>query len=146
MAENWSVVERIEPGQLDQLVELFRTTWWASERTRHDAAQVLAGSQVVVGLVERPQGRLIGFCRAITDGRFLAVILDVVMLPELQGRGGGERLIEAMLARPELSAVDSIELVCQPDLIHFYERFGFTDRVGTSLLMRRTRNPRLVGD
>lgn len=99
-----------------------------------------------MGLVERQNGRLVGFCRAITDGRFLAVILDVVMEPELRGRGGGQRLMEAMLGRPELAAVDSIELVCQPDLVPFYERFGFTNRVGTSLLMRRTRNPRLVGD
>jgi hypothetical protein len=34
--------------------------------------------------------------------------------------------------------------VCQPELIGFYGRWGFTDRVGRSLLMRRSNNPLLV--
>jgi predicted GNAT family N-acyltransferase len=51
--------------------------------------------------------------------------------------------MEAMLSRPELARVDSIELVCQPDLVDFYRQFGFTDQVGGSRLMRRTDNPQL---
>jgi hypothetical protein len=45
--------------------------------------------------------------------------------------------------RPELDHIDSIELVCQPELTEFYRRWGFTDAVGTSQLMRRTSNPHL---
>jgi hypothetical protein len=52
--------------------------------------------------------------------------------------------MNALLAQPELAAVDSVELVCQPELIDFYRRWGFTDAVGRSLLMRRTVNPLLA--
>ncbi|MEV0808960.1 hypothetical protein [Micromonospora sp. NPDC050200] len=39
----------------------------------------------------------------------------------------------------------SFELVCQPDLMPFYWRWGFTEQVGHSGLMRRTADPRLTG-
>ena len=38
-----------------------------------------------------------------------------------------------------MTAVESVELVCQPELVELYRRSGFTDDVGRSLLMRRTR-------
>jgi len=86
----------------------------------------------------------VGFARAITDGVFLAVALDDIVDTDYRGSGLGARLMDELLRRPELADVDSIELVCQPELINFYERWGFTDAVGRSLLMRRTANSLLV--
>ena len=54
-------------------------------------------------------------------------------------------LAAAMLAHPRLAGVDSVELTCREPLVEFYRRFGFTDRVGGSRLMRRTDDPRLTG-
>lgn len=71
-------------------------------------------------------------------------MLDVVVDPAYRGTGLGARLVEELLARPELAHVDSIELVCQPELVGFYRRWGFTDEVGGSLLMRRTMNALLA--
>jgi predicted GNAT family N-acyltransferase len=105
---------------------------------------MLDGSDVVVGLVDSASDRLVGFARAITDRSFLAVVLDVIVAPDVRGTGLGARLMDELLARPELADVESIEVVCQPELIAFYRRWGFTDSVGRSLLMRRT-NP-LLGD
>ena len=45
----------------------------------------------------------------------------------------------------DVEAVDVpqlIELVCQPELIDFYRRWGFTDHVGASRLMRRAATDR----
>lgn len=67
------------------------------------------------------------------------------MAPDVRGTGLGARLMDELLARPELANVDSIELVCQPELVAFYRRWGFTDSVGRSPLMRRTTNPLLGG-
>jgi hypothetical protein len=46
--------------------------------------------------------------------------------------------MDAIVAHPRVAVVDSVELVCQPDLVDFYRRWGFTDDVGRSLLMRRS--------
>ncbi len=45
-------------------------------------------------------------------------------------------LIDAIVKHPRLADVRSVELVCQPDMVPFY-RWGFTDEVGGSRLMRR---------
>jgi hypothetical protein len=46
--------------------------------------------------------------------------------------------MDAIVAHPRVAAVASVELVCQPDLVDFYRRWGVADEVGRSLLMRRS--------
>jgi predicted N-acetyltransferase YhbS len=139
------VIDRLDDARRDQLRDLFQSAWWTAARTREDIARMLEGSDVVVGLVDATSDRLVGFARAVTDRVFLAVVLDVIVTPDLRGSRLGARLMDELLARPELADVDSIELVCQPELVDFYRRWGFTDSVGRSLLMRRSNNPLLVG-
>ncbi len=55
----------------------------------------------------------------ITDDGYLALVLDVIV------------------EHPRLADVRSVEIVCQPDMVPFYRRWGFTDEVGGSRLMRR---------
>jgi predicted GNAT family N-acyltransferase len=74
----------------------------------------------------------------------VALVLDVVVAPEFRGAGYGAVLLDAVVQNPQLSQVRSIELVCQPELVPFYSRWGFTDQVGDSLLMRRSTDPSLV--
>ena len=138
------VIPEVGQEWIVDLVEIFATTWWAGDRDHAAAAAAIAGADLAVGLVDRDADRLVGVTRVLTDGAFVALILDVVVHPEWRGRGLGALLMEAVLARPELAAVRSIELVCQPDLVPFYRRFGFTDQVGASRLMRRTADPRLA--
>lgn len=140
-----NVVDRFDDVRRDELVVLFRSAWWTATRTPEAVERMLHGSDVVIGLVDKPSDHLVGFARAITDGTFLAVVLDVIVAPDLRGTGLGARLMDELLARPELAEVDSIEVVCQPELIAFYRRWGFTDSVGRSRLMRRTSNPLLGG-
>lgn len=136
------VLDRIDARRRPELLTLFAGAWWAAERESAAVERMLAGSDVVVGLADGDTGPLIAFARAITDGAFLAVVLDVIVDPARRGMGLGSRLLAELLARPELDGVESIELVCQPELVDFYRRFGFTDAVGRSLLLRRTRPPR----
>ena len=140
---DWITVDQIAASQREDLLALYRSAWWATNRSAADVDEMLDGSDLVVGLVDSDTNRLLGFCRAITDGRFVALILDVITHPDIRGSGGGRVVMEAMLSRPELARVDSIELVCQPDLVDFYRQFGFTDQAGGSRLMRRTDNPQL---
>jgi ribosomal protein S18 acetylase RimI-like enzyme len=128
----------------DELLALFQSAWWTAARTPEAIERMLEGSEVVIGLVDSESDRLVGFGRAITDRIFLAVVLDVIVAPDFRGRGLGASLMDELLARPELADVDSIELVCQPELVDFYRRWGFTDSVGRARLMRRSSNPLLV--
>ena len=55
-------------------------------------------------------------------------------------------LMDAIVEHPRLDGIESLELVCQLDLVAFYERWGFTAAVGTSTLMRRSANPEYCGE
>jgi ribosomal protein S18 acetylase RimI-like enzyme len=139
------VLDDLDADRRDQLMALFRTAWWTRTRGSFDVERILQRSAVAVGLVDQTSDRLVGFARAITDGTFLAVVLDVIVDPSHRGRGLGAQLMDELLKRPELADVESIELVCQPELVGFYRRWGFTDQVGRSLLMRLTKSRLLRG-
>jgi GNAT superfamily N-acetyltransferase len=132
--------------QVPQLMRLWASAWWAAGRTEDETRRVLAGSDVVVAVTERAPGRLVGFARVLTDQTCLAVILDVVVAPDVRGSGVGAMLMDAVLSDPRVAGVKSIELVCQPELMPFYRRWGFTDQVGQSRLMRRTDDPTLLSE
>lgn len=138
------VADRLDRRRQRQLLDLYRSAWWTAQRQPAAVERMLRESDVVVGLIEPATDQLVGFARAITDRTFLAVVLDVIVDPGYRGIGLGARLMDELLGRPELTDVESIELVCQPELIEFYARWGFTDTVGRSLLMRRTKNALLV--
>ena len=121
-----------------QLVGLYATTWWAADRTAPEVTRMLAASDLVVALVDR-RGALVAFARVLTDEVFVALVLDVVVAPAARGGGHGHTLLDAVLAHPRLARVASVELVCQPELVPFYRRWGFTDDVGGSTLLRRAR-------
>ena len=141
---NATHIDNLEPHHVEQLVELFQTTWWAAKRDRAFTEQLIAGSDLVHGVVEPSTGTLLGFCRVLTDGIAIALVLDVVVHPLFHRRGIGTELVAGLMQRQPLPRVDSVELVCQPDVVPFYERLGFSARVGESRLMRRTANPLLA--
>jgi GNAT superfamily N-acetyltransferase len=130
--------DAVEPGRIGQLLELYAATWWAPDRSGPDVAKMLAATDLVFALIDRSDDRLVGFARVLTDDTYLAVVLDVVVASEYRERGLGRMLLNAIVAHPRLSAVQSLELVCQPELIPFYRRWGFSDEVGPSRLLRRT--------
>lgn len=69
-----------------------------------------------------PNGALLGAARAISDGVYYAVVLDVVVAPEHQGQGIGRALMTALLAQLPL---EKIYLTAPPDKQDFYKKLGF---------------------
>ncbi|MGN9913193.1 GNAT family N-acetyltransferase [Phytohabitans sp. LJ34] len=132
--------DRVADERLPQLMALFAAGWWTADRAPEDVAAMLAASDLVFALVHRPDDRMVGFARVLTDGVYLALVLDVLVAPDMRGSGVGAMLMDAVVRHPRLAAVGSVELVCQPELFPFYRRWGFTEQVGRSTLMRLTRS------
>ena len=68
---------------------------------------------------------LVGFGRAISDGQYQSVIYDVVVLPEVQGRGVGRAVMEAILDR--LPDPANVLIYVVPGKQGFYRQLGFGD-------------------
>ena len=136
--------DEIQAELLPQLMGLYAGEWWSAGRTSDDVAHMLQETDLLVTSVHRPTDRLVGFARVITDFAYLAVILDVIVAPDWRGSGLGSLLVGTIVGHARLARVQSLELVCQPSLVPFYSRHGFTDRVGGSRLMRRTAHTLLL--
>jgi ribosomal protein S18 acetylase RimI-like enzyme len=66
---------------------------------------------------------LVGFARAITDGRLHAYVDDVMVAPEWRNRGIAVRLVDGLL--DALGDVPVVSLFCSADLAPVYKRSSF---------------------
>lgn len=115
---------RLDPHlDLAQLRDLFRlTAHWAPDRSLDDLRIALANSNPVVSATVGD--RLVGFCRATSDGVYRATIWDVVVHPDFQGGGIGRKLVQTVLSHPYVSRTERVYLMTSHKQ-HFYEHIGF---------------------
>jgi GNAT superfamily N-acetyltransferase len=69
-------------------------------------------------------GRVVGFVNMISDGVLTAFVPWLEVLPAYQGQGVGTELMRRILEGTE--HLYSVDLVCDADLIPYYERLGWT--------------------
>ncbi len=96
--------------------------------------RMLAGSDLSQLAVDGKTGQVVGFVAALTDDVQGAFITLLEVLPAWQSQGIGQALMEQMLER--LSHIQTIELMCDADLVPFYERFGMKPTTGMVLRRR----------
>jgi GNAT superfamily N-acetyltransferase len=81
-------------------------------------------------------GRQVGFARVVTDRATFANLVDVFVLPAQRGHGYSKRLVEAIVAHPELQGLRRFTLATA-DAHGLYAQFGFTAPVRPATLMER---------
>jgi GNAT superfamily N-acetyltransferase len=96
-------------------------SYWAAGRARLVTEQLVREAARVVGLYR--DGRLVGFCRAVSDGVTFAYLADVFVLPEHRGGGRGVALVEEMVVNGPLARVRWF--LRTADAHGLYRRFGF---------------------
>jgi ribosomal protein S18 acetylase RimI-like enzyme len=112
---------------------LDKHAFWARGRSQGQLRRLLAGSEAVVTLWRGK--RLVGFGRATSDGLCRAVLWDVVVAGDLQGRGLGRQVVEALLAMPAVHGVERVYLMTT-NSAGFYRQLGFRDAAPQALLVR----------
>jgi ribosomal protein S18 acetylase RimI-like enzyme len=106
---------------------------WPRLLSPDDHLRLLAGSDRVVLAIDTDTERVVGFVTALTDGVLTGFIPLLEVLPAYQGQGIGRALMSRMLDR--LQALPNIDLMCDPDIVPFYERFGM--RPWTGMVLRK---------
>lgn len=77
---------------VEQYNALRRAVGWDEVEALQARAGLANTAHMVVAVNEA--GELAGLTRVVSDGSYLRVMLDVIVLPECQGYGVGKRLIE----------------------------------------------------
>jgi ribosomal protein S18 acetylase RimI-like enzyme len=102
------------------VIRLYNDAGWWEDRLEEDIEEML-NKELSVGAWE--DDTLIGFARAVSDGKFRAYIEDVVIHSSYRKEGIGEKLVSKLLV--ELTHIDIISLFCEEHLIPFYEKNNF---------------------
>lgn len=115
----YQIVDQLTESQTVDLTRLYQNEWWTQGRPLDEVHEMLATTDVVIGLVD-DGGRLVGFCRVLTDFIFRGTLYDVIVAPELRGQGLGRRLLDAVAQHPRLARLEKLYLACKPDMADFY--------------------------
>jgi ribosomal protein S18 acetylase RimI-like enzyme len=86
--------------------------------------------------------KLVGAGRALSDGVWRAVIYDIAVLPEHQGKGIGSMIIRHLI---DAAKVDVIMLYAVPGKSEFYRRFGFRKMMTAMAIMPNEEEARRRG-
>lgn len=111
-----------KPISVSALQALLAQTSWASARSDAEIALVIANTPVQLGVWQAD--RLVGYARALTDGRFRALIDDVIVDEPLRKSGIGTEIMRRLTTH--LSEVEKIYLLADDHNASYYARLGFT--------------------
>lgn len=113
---------------------LHDTAHWAQGRSPAQLRTLLRHSDIV--LTAWDGEALIGCARVLTDFTVRALICDVIVDPEHQGRGIGRLLVEAVEAHP---ALQHVEMLClfTTQKHDFYAHLGWEDHPGHGMILHR---------
>ncbi len=120
-------LEGIEPHHLSGFF-----VGWPNPPVPETHLRLLRGSYRVWLAKDATTGQVVGFIQAISDGVLTAFIPLLEVLPAYQQQGVASELARRMLE--SLSHLYAVDLVCDAELVPFYQRFGMAQ--GTAMLRR----------
>ena len=94
---------------------------WPNPPSPETHYRILANSYKIV-LARNEEKLVVGFVTSVSDGVSAAYIPHLEVLPAYQKRGIGSELVRGLLN--QLGHLYMIDLVCDPELQPYYERFG----------------------
>lgn len=99
---------------------------WPSPPNEKTLIEILKGSYKYILAMD--EGNVVGFINCLSDGVLSAYIPFLEVLPSHQGRGIGKELVRRM--KSELAHLYMIDVLCDEDVIPFYEKLGMMTATG----------------
>lgn len=121
----------VNPGELQ---DLYRFTSWGKSRSLEQIGRMLEGTSICFSV--RYGGKLVAFCRMMTDFVFRGSMWDILVHPDHQGKGLGSRLMVYALEHPAIRGIPVI-VTYTSELVDFVGKLGFESRHGLMILQRR---------
>ena len=118
-------------NKLQRLLD--RNAFWAKSRTIDDLKKCLANSDVVISLWIGNE--IVGFGRALTDGIYRAVVWDIVIDQNHEGKGFGTLIVEILLSSKKIKSTKKLYLMTT-NKKRFYSQREFQEVTSQSLLVR----------
>ncbi|CAM3946755.1 GNAT family N-acetyltransferase [Pseudoalteromonas byunsanensis] len=107
---------------LDDIHEYLSQSYWAESIPKPLLKKALDNS-VCFAIIDPKEG-LMAFARMVTDKATFGYLADVFVRQPFRGQGLSKRLMEAVIAHPDLQGLRRTMLVTR-DAHALYEQFGF---------------------
>ena len=107
---------------LEFIIRSLHSTYWAGDRSRDDIVTSIQAS-LCFGVYCADTSEQVGFARVVTDGVTFSWLGDVFVDPAHRSRGLGKRLVEAVLAHPQVARTRVY--LGTKDAHGLYEKYGF---------------------
>ncbi|WP_241215010.1 GNAT family N-acetyltransferase [Sphingomonas sp. S-NIH.Pt15_0812] len=136
-----SIILSADPARIDvaQVHCWLADTYWSPGIARAQVERAIAGSRVIGAYRDDDRqvgGVQVGFARLITDGATFGWLADVIVDPDWRGAGIGRRMVEGLLAAPDLADIRRVMLNTR-DAHGVYAALGFAAPVRPDFLMER---------
>jgi GNAT superfamily N-acetyltransferase len=107
---------------------LFNSTGWNNEYklSKEELYTTLTNSFYCISAYDGY--RLIGFGRIMSDGILHAMIYEMIVYPDYQGKGIGREILNKLLKKCFENNIRDIQLFCAKGKKPFYEKLGFAAR------------------
>ena len=112
----------------NQLFELFLTTGWNEYYGLEKEGLLTAFQNSWFSLFAYAGDRLVAVGRILCDEVCHALILDMIVHPDYQGKGIGSDLLERLVQKCQAHNIRDIQLFSARDKIGFYRKHGFAVR------------------
>ena len=112
---------------------LHRNAFWAKDRTISDLRKCLANSDIVISIWFHNEP--VGFGRALSDGIYRAVLWDIVIDQNHQGKGYGKLIVQNILKSRQIKNTKKVYLMTTSKKL-FYSQIDFKEVSSQSLLVR----------
>ncbi len=132
------IIHALSPKHILQLQTIYDQQWPDDTRTATDMEQAVLGAELIIGVVDRESGDLVGFCRVVSDRGFRAWIYGLLVRDDFRGLGIGRLIMEQAISHEAFVDVHAMELTCSPNMHEFYSKFGFKLR-DSETVMKLTR-------
>ncbi len=116
--------------KVSEVVDLYAANGWSSAEKPDELMAALRNSHSLV--TARIQGKLVGIANAISDGHLVVYYPHLLVHPDNQGQGIGQRIMAAMQDR--YGSIHQQMLTADVDSVGFYETIGF-ERAGNTVPM-----------
>ena len=117
------------PIKTEQLKGFF--VGWPNPPSTETHLKILKQSAYVVLVVNPADNQVVGFINGVSDN-ILSVYLPLLeVLPDYQKQGIGGELVKRMLT--QIKEYYMVDLVCDTELIPFYEKYGLTQMRAMSI-------------
>lgn len=109
---------------INQLKSLYQDCKWDWLEPDVEMRAALEGSFRLYGATS--EGRLIGFCRLLSDGKIYGLLIDCIVHPDFRKNGVGKGLVDLVISQSRKDGLKVLQLLASQDGFPVYQKAGFT--------------------